>query len=1634
MALAAAALCAPQQTQAYNKRPGTAVLLALSLATAAVATAAPPSEARTPDPDNRSITTASGQSAHANLFITSIKDQLFKSHFGGPLVPTKPTTAKEDRELLRAVRAQELLHNEDDYRPIEQFLSAQPHSGWRASVQLNLGIALLNVGHYARAIDAFEGAWRDGKAAKGVDAKAVADAAVGQLALLHARLGHRDRVTSLLDEIKDRPITGSATTWVDNAQQTLWVMRNDPRHLYLCGPQALKALMLQAGATSDDVRFLDRYRADSPKGVNLTDVANLAEQARLPLQPVFRKPGEKVPVPSVVHLKVGHFAAIIAEAGGNYVLKDPVLSPNASSLVSKNAIDEEASGYFLARVDEKKPAPWRKVASREANQVWGSGPTSGLIQGDAGDPLASGCSGNAGMCGTNIKEAAAGLVLSDTPVGYTPPIGPAVPVTLTYNQREDSQPSTMNFSNVSPKWTMNWTRYVQDDPVRVVQGVSVSRNLPGGGAYYYSLSPNRNHPTFSFPSETDDDSVLTLVSITPIVYQRAHKDGTLETYSQSDGATTFPRRVFLTQIVDPQGNSLHLNYDTQKRLSSITDATNRQPLSPTEVRPRHFSSPAITDPFGRSANLTYDASKRLASITDTIGLTSVFSYDASSAVNSMTTPYGTTQIATGSTNTSVYVNSRWVTITDPLGNTEREEFVQPAPAAYSDPLATVPKGLATYNAYLEYRDSYHWDPHQYVAAGCAPAGTCNYAMARTTHFVHAPFSDLEGTAIESRKTPLENRVWFNYPNQSSSPYAGTSQQPTAIARVLDDGTTQLEKRAYNALGNPAQFVDPAGRTTNLTYAANQIDLTSVTQTTGTTQTTIAQMTYNAQHRPVTVSDAAGQTTNLGYNPTGQLTSVTNPAGEITNFKYDGLGYLAAVIDANGVTAASFTRDAAGRVATSTDSEGRTLGYSYDNADRVTQIAYTDGTTEQFSYDKLDLAAYRDRQGHVWSYGHDANRRLTSVIDPAGNQTDFTYYENGALKSMTDPNRHTTTWDIDLQGRTTAKRYADATSELYAYEQTTSRLKAITDALGQVKQFKYAADDRPASISYANVLTPTPGVTFTWDAAFPRLASMTDGTGPTQFSYVPPGSLGALKLQQEIGPNGSVAYAYDELGRLRARNVNGVMETTEYDRIGRPVLHSNALGQFATTWLGETSQMTSRQLVGSTIGTTWGYLDSAHDRRLASISNAGLRTYQYTTTPENMITGIAEQTCSGAQCMPSASWSMTYDNAYRLTSAGAAGALSPYSYTLDPAGNITQFQPGNKGAAYNTVNQLLNLAGQPYSSDTNGSLLNDGQRLYTWDAEKRLVGIDYSGLPNKHTRITYDGLGRRTAITTTTGSTSVTTNYQWCGEQICQARDAATNTLQHAYYPEGELLANGTKLFTGPDQIGSVREAFAVSALSTTPQAYDYEPYGNPTQAPSDARQPDFRYAGLFYHQDSGLYLANYRAYDPRSARWLSRDPIGEDGGLNLYTYADVNPLSNIDPDGTDPQMMSRPIGLTGSWLTPSQERAILNNSTLKYIADNPQVGYYLIGSSAILIPGGLAADACLVERGAIFGTRYLGNLPWANRWTALRMGWSKYGQGYTFRIGGKLVEQIRPQDPHITLWPTRMWPIPWNKPPPPPTP
>lgn len=1398
--------------------------------------------------------------------------------FEEPLVATIATTKEEDLALKQAITNYQKRALPENVSAFNEFIKNYPKSGWNVSILTNLGLIYYHHGYFSKAIEAWEQAWQIEKnqPTDNPIAKMMADRAIGELARMHARLGHAPQLESFFQDIGDRPVTGPATESLAGAREGLWSMLNNPGVAYLCGPMALKNLLLIGGASPVDIAFIDQVRS-GPQGMTLAEVSELANKAKLPYSLIFREADQPIPIPSIVHWKVNHFAAIVAEIDGRLQIKDPTFGNDL--WITRAAFETESSGYFLIPEQTDTVPSWRQVSIEEASHVRGMGNTGN------NDPTATkpddiktkpDCN-NMGMCGYNIHEMVVSLNLTDTPVGYAPPIGPAAYVTLTYNQREANQPAVFSWFNIGPKWTLNWLSYIQDNPS--VPSANVMRYVAGGGSVNYT---GYNITTGAYAPERADASMLVRTSTDPIIYERRLANGAREIYAHANGAKASPRRIFLTQVIDSAGNDVTLTYDDQLRLTALVDATGRSTTFTYGMSTHPLLITEITDPFGRSAFIEYDDSGRLIRIIDVMGLASEFTYDASSLIDSLTTPYGTTRFAFGGTG-----NFRWLNVTDPLGQTERVEYRHTAPGiSYSEPSQAIPQGMQTFNAYLNYRNSFYWDKHAYkIAAG-------DYTKARMRHWTHlATSTNFTANTLESTKNPLENRVWFNYPGQSTSSsgtaFSGNFDKPNRVGRVLDDGTTQLTQFEYNSLGQVIRTIDPVGRETQFEYDINQIDLLKIKQKTSVSDySIIAEFTYNDQHLPLTYLDASGQTTTYSYNSFGLPSQVTDALGQTTSFEYDGFGYLNRIINPNNQTTTSFTYDNYGRIATQTDSEGYTLTYNYDNFDRVIQITYPDGTTTEYSYDKLDLVATTDRLGRTTSFSYDANRRMTSMTDPLGQVTHYSYYENGVLKSITDAEGNITYWNIDIQNRPMAKFYADNSVEKYTYEAKSGRLKAITDALGQMKQYGYAKDNRIADLSYLNSQQSMANVSFSYDQFFPRRVAMIDGNGTTQFHYGTVGSLGALKLIKEDGPytNDDITYQYDALGRMASRKVNTATESFTYDRLDRVKTRINPLGTFNFGYLGQTNQILGQQ--SGNVGTNWSYETNSNDRRLQTITNSGIaRSFQYTTTPENQISSLTELV-SGA---PQKIWNYVYDNNDRLTRSHSSTGIA-YNYDYDAADNLISIN--GAPASYNSANQLVSFNGTTFVYDANGNLIEDDTRTYQWDAENRLLSIGYKSQPGKTTSFRYDGMGRRLAIIESNGIATNETRYLWCGDSLCQARTSEDVVTRH-YYPEGVAIPQGgTLLYYGKDHLGSVRDVL-VAQNGSKVASYDYDPYGNHI-ASSGRISVDFRYAGMFYHQTSGLYLTNFRAYDPKTARWLSRDPIGEVGGLNLYGYVDGNPVNEID--------------------------------------------------------------------------------------------------------------------------------------------
>ena len=968
----------------------------------------------------------------------------------------------------------------------------------------------------------------------------------------------------------------------------------------------------------------------------------------------------------------------------------------------------------------------------------------------------TGCPAQAPMAAYSMHLLLANLHLEDRPISYAPPRGPRIDFLAAYNHREANQPAIFDYSNLGPKWTFNWLSYVIDNPADPTVGASVY--MRSGGTESYT---GYNGGTQSYAADPQSMAVLTKTSANS--YERKSPDGSKEVFSLVSG-TTFPRRLFLTSIVDPSGNTVSVAYDTNLRISTITDPLGQVTTLSYTLTGDPLKITKVTDPFGRFATFDY-TSGQLSKITDPVGIQSQFAYaTGTDFINALTTPYGTTSFAAGESGDSY----RWVEATDPLGGKERVEYKDFASGVtLSDSVA--PPGF--YNNDLQVGNTFYWNKK---AMADAPG---DYSKAQVTHWLKNTAGTKFSGIKSSQKQPLENRIWYKYDGQTRPDKVGTTASPSRVGRVLDDSTTQLSQFEYNSLGNLTKETDPAGRVFSYGYAANGIDLIEKRQTRGTNNELLASYTYNGQHEPLAATDAAHETTTYTYNSYAQLRTITNAKNETTTYAYDrdqnndGVtdGYLLSVSGPVTGAVTTYSYDAAKRVQTVTDSDGYTLLYAYDSIDRPLSVTYPDTTTKQFKYTKyvngadtgamtLDLGASKDRRNR-WTYReYNANRQLTKVTDPLGRNTLFGWCSCGALGSITDGNNHLTSFVRDVRGRVTSKVFADTRSTTYVYETTTNRLKSTTDARSQVTHYSYNVDDTIGQITYTDtsgqpLSPPTPSVTFSYDPNYKRVGTMTDGTGATTYTYNPiTGSIspGAGQLLSVDGPllNDTITYTYDELGRELTAAINGVSASQNYDALGRVTTTTNPLGQFTNSYYGVSGRLQSTAYPNGQ-SANYTYFTNLGDKRLQTILTSGalapiISKFDYQYDAEGEITRWTRQFGASNPMKWDNGTNAMNDLADQLTSVTERDAITQalrtsYSYGYDNAGNRTS----DNGGSYsiNTVNQITNSG---YTYDNNGSLTSDPWRTYEWDAANRLVAINYPQLGGR-SEFTYDGLSRRVKI-------------------------------------------------------------------------------------------------------------------------------------------------------------------------------------------------------------------------------------------------------------------------------------------------
>ena len=234
--------------------------------------------------------------------------------------------------------------------------------------------------------------------------------------------------------------------------------------------------------------------------------------------------------------------------------------------------------------------------------------------------------------------------------------------------------------------------------------------------------------------------------------------------------------------------------------------------------------------------------------------------------------------------------------------------------------------------------------------------------------------------------------------------------------------------------------------------------------------------------------------------------------------------------------------------------------------------------------------------------------------------------------------------------------------------------------------------------------------------------------------------------------------------------------------------------------------------------------------------------------------------------------------------------------------------------------------QRLAYDADGNLTSDGTWTYQWDCENRLAAMtmtNIAGLANSNRlrlEFVYDYLGRRTAKTVKSWNGSafgnpVTTLFVYDGWNLLaelSCPNAVLRTCMWGLDLSGTMYQAGgiggllmltthaspnTNCFVSYDGNGNILGL--VNAADRGAEArYEYSPYGELLHATGPlARSNPFRWSTKFWDDESGLVYYGYRYYSPSLGRWISKDPMEEEGGLHLYAFVLNSPVFGLDARG-----------------------------------------------------------------------------------------------------------------------------------------
>jgi RHS repeat-associated protein len=647
---------------------------------------------------------------------------------------------------------------------------------------------------------------------------------------------------------------------------------------------------------------------------------------------------------------------------------------------------------------------------------------------------------------------------------------------------------------------------------------------------------------------------------------------------------------------------------------------------------------------------------------------------------------------------------------------------------------------------------------------------------------------------------------------------------------------------------------------------------------------------------------------------------------------------------------SYTYDALGRVLMVTHADSSTIHYSYNS--RATQLTDENGVSHITQVDALGRTiAVCELSGSTLNNVPPVNCGLD--ISGTGFLTTYSYLtdttRNNALQTEVYQGQQMRAFETDWLGRTTLvgePESANNTTYSYAYLNGSSGLGlTVTRKRPQANQSgaaltttttQYDSLGRVVSVSYDDNLTPSRSFVYDvnnyWAVTANNLKGRLAGTGvgaQTQSwngSVMSYDAMGRVVGLWQCGPSTcgtanqtsrAQSYAYDWAGNLTmesdggsgtityGRSVAGEVTSITNETYQDQYDPANLVSNVVNGPNGPTSYALGN---GLNVYQTYDQLGRLQGRWVcngpaALYCNGGTQIYGTSGIWKGSQMQSQQDTVIGQ-------FSYYYDEFNRLTDRIPAGQTSPdYAYGYDRYGNrFAQAAYQGGFSFYPNIDPTTNhITTSGFTYDAAGNMTNDATNgaphSFQYDAEGNILTVDHG---NTATYV-YDAFNRRIEAPTSTGTTEFT--YDYAGRRISAWLSSGNVGYQARIYWDNEHFAfragDGTN-FEHQDTLGTERvRTMYNGSLGAT---YKSLPWGDDYTATiynSYADEDNLHYAGTERDAESGTEHAQFRNYDSAQGRWLAPDPdrasydFSNPQSLNRYTYVSDNPLSLLDPRGTD---------------------------------------------------------------------------------------------------------------------------------------